>query len=160
MTLPIERNELEKYVPHRGKMLLLSRVTQYDIEKFTVTAEADITESFVFYEDELDGIPDWCTFEIMAQSVSALTGINDRARGLEPKAGCILSVTGFESSQPVFRKGTTVKVCAEEEYRDDNGGFFRYCCRAYASPENSEPVAKAVITVMQVENLSDVLSLR
>jgi len=38
----IEHDELINYLPHKGKMFLLSRVTQHDVEKHTITSEYEI----------------------------------------------------------------------------------------------------------------------
>ena len=51
----ISENEIADYLPHRGKMLLLSRITNYDMEKRIITGEYDITENCIFYEKEGDG---------------------------------------------------------------------------------------------------------
>ena len=77
----ISENEIADYLPHRGKMLLLSRITNYDMEKRIITGEYDITEKCIFYEKEGDGIPSWVSFELMAQTVCALTGIAHKLFG-------------------------------------------------------------------------------
>ena len=48
----IEYDELINYLPHKGKMFLLSRVTQHDVNNHTITSEYDITENCIFYEKE------------------------------------------------------------------------------------------------------------
>ena len=153
----IEKDILVELLPHKGKMFLLSRVTQHDVEKLTVTVETDINEDFIFYEKESNAIPSWCSFEIMAQAISALIGIHDRQFGIKPKAGCILSVTSFKCGQIWFENGTTVKATAEEEYRDLESGIYRYRCKAYASPESTDSVVEATITVMQTESMQKIL---
>ena len=35
----IEYDELINYLPHKGKMFLLSRVTQHDVNNHTITSE-------------------------------------------------------------------------------------------------------------------------
>lgn len=153
----IEKDLLVDLIPHKGKMFLLSRVTRHDIENLTITVETDINENFIFYEKEADGVPSWCSFEIMAQAISALTGIHDHQLGIKSKAGCILSVTGFKCGQSWFENGTTVKATAEEEYRDPESGIYRYRCMAYAGPESLESVVEATITVMQTESMEKIL---
>ncbi|MCI5829697.1 MAG: 3-hydroxylacyl-ACP dehydratase [Treponema sp.] len=154
----IEKDKLINYVPHKGKMFLLSRVTDYDVENYTITAETDVTKDFIFYEEELGGIPSWCTFEIMAQAISALTGIHDSVYKIEPKAGCILSVTGFSAKKENFSCGTTLKVTAAEEYRDEESGIYRYSCKTFSSPESQEADVEVTLTVMQAENLESIIN--
>ena len=61
----IDHDELINYLPHKGKMFLLSRVTQHDVEKHTITSEYDITKDCIFYEEEFDGVPTWAGFELL-----------------------------------------------------------------------------------------------
>ncbi|MCQ2241376.1 3-hydroxylacyl-ACP dehydratase [Treponema sp.] len=158
MNQRIEKDQLINYLPHKGKMFLLSRVTDYDVENYSITVETDITEDFIFYEESIGGIPNWCTFEIMAQAISALTGIHDSFYNIEPKAGCILSITGFESNTEVFKLGTTLKATAVEEYRDEESGIYRYKCATFVSPDAEESAVEATITVMQTENLESIIN--
>lgn len=152
----IEKDELINFLPHEGKMFLLTRMTSRCYEPFSVTVETDISEDFIFYEEELDGIPSWCTFEIMAQAISALTGVYDAEKNIEPKAGCILSVSNFSSDREFFKKGTTIKASAQEEFRDEESNIYRYACQIY--DENSrEPAVQATITVMQTENMESIV---
>ena len=101
---------VSELVPHKGKMFLLDRIRDYDLQKISVTTEIDITRDNLFYEEELGGVPVWVAFEYMAQSVSALSGIYGRSKGEKPKTGFILSVNGFKAEVPVFKKGETVVV--------------------------------------------------
>ena len=106
-------------VPHKGKMLLLDRVRDYDLKENSITTEIDITRNNMFYEEELGGVPAWVAFEYMAQSVSALSGICGRTRGEKPKTGCIMSVNGFKADIPVFIQGETVVIIVQEKIRMD-----------------------------------------
>jgi len=106
-------------VPHKGKMLLLDRVRDYDLKENSITTEIDITRNNMFYEEELGGVPAWVAFEYMAQSVSALSGICGRTRGEKPKTGFIMSVNGFKADIPVFIQGKTVVINVQEKIRMD-----------------------------------------
>jgi predicted hotdog family 3-hydroxylacyl-ACP dehydratase len=106
-------------VPHKGKMLLLDRVRDYDLKENSITTEIDITRNNMFYEEELGGVPAWVAFEYMAQSVSALSGICGRTRGEKPKTGFIMSVNGFKADIPVFIQGETVVINVQEKIRMD-----------------------------------------
>jgi predicted hotdog family 3-hydroxylacyl-ACP dehydratase len=111
--LVIERDELETLIPHRGKMLLLSRVLEYGADH-TIRAEYDITENCIFYDPAADGVPAWAAFEFMAQSISALSGIRSRDKGEKPKIGFILSVPSMRMEIPLFKTGSSVEVYLKE----------------------------------------------
>ena len=115
---------VSELVPHKGKMLLLDRVRDYDLKENSITTEIDIARDNMFYEDELGGVPVWVAFEYIAQSVSALSGICGRAKGEKPKTGFIMSVSGFKADVPVFKEGETVVVNVLENIRMDKAVTF------------------------------------
>ncbi len=115
---------VSELVPHKGKMFLLDRIRDYDLNEKSITTEIDITRDNLFYEEELGGVPVWVAFEYMAQSVSALSGIYGRSKGENPKTGFILSVNGFEADVPVFKQGKTVVVNVQEKIRVDQAVTF------------------------------------
>ena len=115
----IEKEELETIIPHRGKMLLLSRVNDYDLERRALRAEYHVTDDCIFYDPSAGGIPSWVAFEFMAQAISALSGIRDRTMGIKPRIGFILSIPFMQMEIPVFKLDSTVEVSVEEKDRVD-----------------------------------------
>jgi len=109
----IETEELKTLIPHRGKMLLLSRIVEYDIEQ-SIRSEYDITEDCLFYDPAIGGVPAWAGFEFMAQSVSVLAGIRSREKGERPKIGFILSIPSMRIEIPFFRAGGTADIRVKE----------------------------------------------
>ena len=150
----IERDELETLLPHKGKMFLLSRVTDFDIIRYIIETQFDITPSCIFFEEA--GLPNWVTFEVMAQSISALTGISDTINGTPMKAGCLLSVLNFTCTRDYFAAGDTLCVKATEEMRDESSGVYRYACELHLKGEE-QISATATITALQVEDLEQLL---
>ena len=111
----IEIEELTSLVPHKGKMLLLSRVNRYDLEERSVEAEYHVTEDCLFYDSAAGGVPAWVGLELIAQAISALAGLRGRQRGEKPKIGFILSFTSVRIEIPFFMTGTTVEIRAKEQ---------------------------------------------
>ncbi|GBU28114.1 hypothetical protein R84B8_01672 [Treponema sp. R8-4-B8] len=114
----IEQEELRTLIPHTGKMLLLDRIIDYNIE-YSIRAEYNITESCIFYDPVLDGVPAWAGFEFIAQAISALTGIRKRAKGEKPKIGFILSIPHMRMEIPFFKNGSLADVRVKESDRTD-----------------------------------------
>jgi predicted hotdog family 3-hydroxylacyl-ACP dehydratase len=139
----IEKDELLALLPHREGMVLLSRIVDYDLDGHTLRAEYDITRDCLFYDPELDGIPVWISFECMAQSVAAITGLEHHRRGL----GLILSVSGMEIQQPVLRAGSTASIAVAEDVRMDS--VYTYMCEVSLG---ESPAAKAKLTVYASED--------
>jgi predicted hotdog family 3-hydroxylacyl-ACP dehydratase len=101
-------------VPHKGKMLLLSRIISYDLEEQTLCAEYDITENCIFYNPAIEGVPAWVGFEFLAQAISALSGLRGHISGEEPKVGYILSVSSMQIDRLFFQAGSTVQINVKE----------------------------------------------
>jgi predicted hotdog family 3-hydroxylacyl-ACP dehydratase len=145
----VDRDELSALVPHKGKMFLLSRITDYDIKKCTLTAEYDITGDCVFYDSELDGVPAWVSFEFMAQCISALSGLAGREQGKQPKPGFVLSISALEVTVPVLKAGTTVTITITEDMKMDM--IFTFHCAVFLK---GKPAVSAKLTVMDVDDIS------
>ncbi|GMO29728.1 MAG: hypothetical protein Ta2F_05160 [Termitinemataceae bacterium] len=140
----IERDELYTLLPHKGEMFLLSRVIDYD--KKTLVSEFDITKNCIFYDDELDGLPAWVSFELMAQGISAIAGIENRAKGLPVQLGFILSVTSMDLFASVLKCGSTARIEVEEDCRIDLVSTL--ACKVSV---NGELVAKAKVSCIEAD---------
>lgn len=113
----IEKAELETLIPHRGKMMLLSRVNEYDLKEGTLCAEYHISEDCLFYDPRSGGVPSWVGFEFLAQAISAYSGIRNREMGIKPKMGFILSVPFMRMEIPVYKSGARLLLNVVEKDR-------------------------------------------
>ena len=139
----IEKEEPANIIPHRGKMLLLSRIKGYDLEERTLSAECDITENCLFYDPVNGGVPSWVAFEFIAQAISALSGIWTRKMGEKPKIGFILSISSMKSLISFFKAGSTVEIKVKESGRMDL--VYNFDGEAHI---NGKKVLEGKITVM------------
>jgi predicted hotdog family 3-hydroxylacyl-ACP dehydratase len=144
----MERDELSSLLPHKGKMLLLSRLREYDTRKRSLTAEYDISESCIFFDPKLGGIPSWVCFEFMAQSISTLSGLMGREAGLGPKPGFILSVSSMELKLSVLKPLTTAVIQVREDCRIDQ--VYTFNCEVMLGEKSA---ATAKLTVMDVDDI-------
>ncbi len=147
---PIEKNELINLLPHKGRMFLLDRAVDVDFDKYSIKTQVDVTEQSMFYDEALGGIPSYVTFEYMAQSISALSGIDNRRRGKPPKVGVILSVSDFKTFIPVIKAGTTVTILDCQQDIVDK--VFSFDCSAYAG---DALISSGRLTVMEVDDLRE-----
>ncbi len=109
----IEKDELITLVPHKDKMFLIDRITDYDSEAWNIASETVVRESCLFYDKAASGMPNYVLFEFIAQTISALTGIVVREHNLPVRMGFILSVSSLTFFVPVIRAGQTVSIRAE-----------------------------------------------
>ena len=156
----LEKDELIQLVPHRGKMFLLSRVTEHNVSEKTLTAEYDITDQCIFYDKKIDGVPSWAAFEMLAQGISALAAIIRTANRMldKSRAGVVLSVSDFKAAVPVLANNETVRIKIKEDFCSED--IYQYTCVLYIL-EGCEQIEKkavsAKITVMEMKNIKESL---
>ena len=114
----IESKDLSSIVPHSGKMLLLSKITGYNLEERSLEAEYHITENCLFFDPETGGVPAYVGFECIAQAIAALSGITGREKrghaGEKPRIGFILSISKMQVFLPLLSSGTTIFIKVKE----------------------------------------------
>ncbi|MCL2443139.1 MAG: hypothetical protein FWD13_06700 [Treponema sp.] len=113
----IETKDLTSIVPHRNKMLLLSRITGYNLEEQSLEAEFHITESCLFFDPAIGGVPSWVCFECIAQAIAAFSGIRNREKSEQfekPRIGFIISISKMEVFLPVIKSESTVIIKVKE----------------------------------------------
>ncbi|MCQ2610902.1 MAG: 3-hydroxylacyl-ACP dehydratase [Treponema sp.] len=148
-TVPFE--ELYYLLPHKDSMFLLDHLTAHDIEERTLESESLITKDHIFYNEDIDGINSYVAFELIAQSISALSGVTGCERGEPPKPGFLLSLLSYEAKVPYFKAGTSVHVKIKKVDELDN--ILTYYGEA-SSSENPDEVAVAVtVSVMETTDL-------
>ena len=147
---PIEKDKLIDLLPHKGRMFLLDRAVDVDFDKYTIKTQVNISEQSMFYDEASGGVPSYVTFEYMAQSISALSGIANARRGLPPKVGVILSVSDFKTFIPALKAGTTVTVLDCQQDIVDR--VFSFNCTAYIG---DTLVSSGKLTVMEVDDLRE-----
>ena len=123
--MTIEHEELSTLVPHKGKMFIIDRIAEAWANDWIIESETKITSDFMFYEKSVDGVPNYACFEIIAQTVSALTGLYARENGLPPNMGFILSVSNLKFDFDIVKAGQVIKAKAVREEVVDNVYSFR-----------------------------------
>lgn len=147
---PIEKKELINRLPHKGKMFLLDRAVNIDYDQYSIETQVDVTPQSMFYDEAMGGIPSYVSFEYMAQSISALSGIANSLKDLPPRVGVILSVSDFKTNIPVLKAGTTVTINVCQQDLVDR--VFSFNCTAHIG---DTLVSSGKLTVMEVDDLRE-----
>jgi len=142
----IEKEELQTLIPHQGKMMLLSRVIEYNIEH-DIRAEYDITGDCLFYDPVAGGVPAWAGFECMAQAISVLSGIRSREKGEKPKLGFILSIPSMRIEIPLLQPGSSLEVSVRET--DCTDMIYTFEGAAFV---NGDKVIEGKLMVMEISD--------
>ena len=111
----IEKEDLQALIPHRGKMLLLSSIIDYNPDERSLTAEYHITKDCLFYNSDAGGVPAWAAFECIAQAYSAFSGIRssktyELVSSVKPNIGYILSVSKMQIFLSLIKPGSTIII--------------------------------------------------
>lgn len=141
----IEKDELSTLVPHRGKMFIIDRITDWDAQSWNITSETKIGTDFMFYDEKLDAAPNYACFEIIAQTISALTGIYARENNLPPNMGFILSVSNLHFEFDSIKEGQVVTALAHREAAVDN--VYSFTAELLL---DGKPAGSGKLTVMEV----------
>lgn len=123
--MTIEHEELSTLVPHKGKMFIIDRIKNAEPNDWIIESETKITENFMFYDKNIAAVPNYACFEIIAQTVAALTGLYARENNLPPNMGFILSVSNLNFDFDAIKAGQTVRAKAVREPAVENVHSFR-----------------------------------
>ncbi len=147
----VERDTLINLLPHKSKMFLLDHLTQHDTEARTLQSESLVTKDHIFYDEQADGIPSYVAFELIAQSISALSGVTGYEIGKPPKPGFLLSLLNYSAAVPYFKAGTSIHVKIKKVDEIDN--ILTYSGEAFLSGNLDTPVVTTTVTVMETDDL-------
>lgn len=132
-------------------MFLLDHLIQHDIIERTLESVSLVTKDHIFYDESVDGIPSHVAFELIAQSISALSGVTGCERGEPPKPGFLLSLQNYQAYVASFKVGTSIHVAIKKIDELDN--MMTYSGVAYSSENPDVPAVETVITVMETTDL-------
>ena len=115
--MPASSCPLEEILPHRPPMVLIDRVTAFDLSARTLTASVCVKE-------EWRG--NWVAIEYMAQTAAALVGLVDKAenRPNVGRPGFLLGTRSLKLAIPEFEVGKTYAVQVHTEFEDDASASF------------------------------------
>uniref|UniRef100_C6BLJ6 Beta-hydroxyacyl-(Acyl-carrier-protein) dehydratase FabA/FabZ n=2 Tax=Ralstonia pickettii TaxID=329 RepID=C6BLJ6_RALP1 len=133
---------IESILPHRGSMLLLSRVDTWDEESIAAAADLDPA---AWYADANGNMPAWIGIELMAQAIAAHVGLLSMREGKPARPGVLLGSRKYETSVPTFPPVQPLRVEARELLRSAEG-HGAYACTISTAGQN---LATAVIKVYQ-----------
>lgn len=132
---------IERYVPHRGSMLLIDRLLEVGEEH--AVAEVRVARDGMFVQPQ--GVPAWVAIEYMAQTVAAWAGWRAAQKGEPAKIGFLLGSRKLEALQPFFALGAVLRVEVQYELLGSNGlGMFS--CQVL---HNGQLAARARVSVFE-----------
>jgi len=138
---------IETLLPHRGTMLLLDAVMDWDADSATATARVQADS---WYAADTGAMPSWIGIELMAQTIAAHVGLSARSQGRLSKPGILLGTRAYQATMSHFPAGALLRVKASLIFRDASG-LGAYNCVIML---DDNPVATATIKVYEPEDFN------
>lgn len=139
---------IEALIPHRGTMLLLDRIVDFDSE--AAVGECTPRTDAWYAEGNAPGMPAWIGLELMAQTIAAHVSLAKRRQGLAPKLGVLLGTRAYRAETAVFAAGQPLRVRVNCLLSDATG-LGAYEC---AIEGEQGVLATAVLKVFEPEDAS------
>lgn len=136
--------DIDKLVPHSGRMSLLDRVVGHG--NGWLQAEVEIKPDSMFTDSH--GVPAWIGLEYMAQTIAAYSGLQERRNDCKPKIGLLLGSRKYTSNKPYFAIGETLSIRVELQIDADNG-LLAFDCEL----RGSDVCAHATVNVFQPDDV-------
>lgn len=134
---------LHALLPHRGAMLLLSRVMEVD--QRSARSEVTISDRNAFFETGR-GVPAWVGMEMMGQTAALIAGYQLQTGDLEPHVGLFLGTRRFQCSTPWFVENSVLTVhCVEKAV--SQGALATFDCTIADLTSSGASLAEAVLSV-------------
>ena len=140
---PVQLRRPADLIRHRGSAALLDEICRED----GGSLEARLTvRPGTAYSDRAGNLPAWAGPELMAQAISALSGLRSLREHDRPAAiGLLLGVRSYRSAVEEFRSGEVLDVEVIESSVDEDGmAVFDGSIR-----RSGEVIASGVLTVFQ-----------
>jgi len=133
-------------LPHRGRMVLLSRILEHSDERTTCSVEIDADAPFV---EPTGRVPAWVGVEYMAQCVAAHAGLCARARGEPARIGFLIGSRRLEFRTDGFQVGQMLVVEATHVWGESESALF--ACRLLGDGFPS-PLVEGNLNVFQPDS--------
>lgn len=141
---------IEDLIPHRGTMLLLDQVIEFESESTTAEYEP---RADAWYADEGGNMPAWIGIELMAQTIAAHVALIKRSEDAPQKQGALVGARRYTSTIPAFTLGRPLRISVRMIYCDASGLAAYECSIA----DGNERVASATLKVFEPDDFQSYL---
>lgn len=141
---------IEDVLPHRGNMLLIDRLIEFNNE--SAVAEC-LPRSNTWYADTQGNMPAWIGIELMAQTIAAHVGVLKRLEGKPQKNGVLVGTRRYKSTTPIFASAVSLQIRVTMTYQDPSG-LAAYDCNITCA---NAILAEATLKVFEPDNFQTFL---
>ena len=137
----------EQLLPHSHPMIVISKILDCGIEKGTLTAIATPSQTDIFFQPQINGIPSYFAMEYMAQSIGCFAGIYDLQQNPPQKSGIgfLLGTKKMRVFTPIIYVNDTCTIKIKQLFMEENLASFE--CLMYNSKDKK--IAEAIINTFR-----------
>lgn len=142
---------IEELLPHKEPMIFIKDIKSVDVDKGTLTAVIEISETDIIYQQEINGIPSYTALEYMAQAIGCFVGYYDLHKfpDKKPGVGFVLGTRKLTINEPVLFKGSMYYVDVKALFCDENIASFE--CLLYNV--KNETIAEAIVNAYRPSDI-------
>jgi predicted hotdog family 3-hydroxylacyl-ACP dehydratase len=143
---------IEELVPHAHPMILIDEAVEANEEH--LVAKVTVRENNLFFDKELNAIPSWVGMEMMAQTIAAYAGYQERISNRPVRIGFLLGTRKYQSHHVAFTLGKEYMITVTKLFQEENGlGAFSCVMQC-----DDQEVARANINVFSSQNVEEFLA--
>lgn len=150
MTTHNQLPRIEEVLQHRGNMLLIDHLIEFNNE--SIIAEYSPC-SDAWYVDDQGRMPAWIGIELMAQAVAAHVGMLKLYEGMPQKNGVLVGTRRYSSTDSSFAAGVPLQIQVTVIYQDASG-LGAYDCSINC---NGSVLATATLKVFEPDDFQTFL---
>lgn len=143
----VNKEFLEKILPHKQPMILIDDLLGYSIEDGWLRSVITITKESMFYDSTIEGVSSIVGIEYMAQTIGCYAFLKSKRE--EPLVGFLLGTRLYNNMLEVYKEGETFEILVKEIFSGND--IVSFDCIIY-NQENEE-VASATVNVYQSEDI-------
>lgn len=144
----LSSQNVEHFIPHRQPMVLISNLLEYEADK--LLTQTEISANSAYFDDKLQGVPNYVGIEYMAQSIAALAGIEAHLRDGIIRVGFLLGTRKLQMHISHFKIGETYQIQVGRLYQEESGLAVFDCKIMHCQ----QVVAEANVNVFQPQDTS------
>jgi predicted hotdog family 3-hydroxylacyl-ACP dehydratase len=139
---------VELFIPHRQPMVLISNLLEFEADNLLTQTQVSATSPY--FDDSLQGVPNYVGIEYMAQSIAALAGVEALLKQDIIRVGFLLGTRKLKMHISHFKAGETYQTQVTRLYQEESG-LAVFDCKIM---HNKQIVAEANVNVFQPQDSS------
>lgn len=148
----LKRTAVADVVPHRAPMVLIDQLLAHDTD--TLLTQININALSPYFDETLNGVPNYVGIEYMAQSIAALAGVEAKSRGEDIRVGFLLGTRKLKMHSAYFALGESYQTRVSRLYQEETG-LAVFDCQIY---HGDTIIAEANVNVFQPQDAQAYIS--